>query len=127
MAFHHLWDAMIAKEGIAPVRFHPRKGQALIWAANLLHGGDLQRDPSRTRWSQVTHYYFEDCAYYTPMHSDPFAGKIAFRKIRNAATGERVRNRYVGGDVPAAFIRATKPKTWRNYVADRLRRLARGI
>ncbi len=109
MAFHHLWDAMIAKEGIAPVRFHPRKGQALIWAANLLHGGDRQHDPSRTRWSQVTHYYFENCAYYTPMHSDAFLGKIAFRKIRNAATGQRVPNRYVGRDIPASFIRATKP------------------
>ena len=124
IAFHHVWDAMIAKKGIAPVRFHPRKGQALIWAANLLHGGDLQRDPARTRWSQVTHYYFENCAYYTPMHSDPFFGKIAFRKIRNAATGERVRNRYVGHAIPDAFIRATRPKSWLRYVAGQVRRLS---
>lgn len=117
MAFHHLWDAMIAKEGLAPVRFHARKGQALIWAANLLHGGDLQRDPSRTRWSQVTHYYFENCAYYTPMHSDPFFGKIAFRKIRNAATGQRVPNRYVARDIPASYIRATNPVSWGRQAA----------
>lgn len=117
MAFHRVWDAMIAKEGIAPVRFHPRKGQALIWSANLLHGGDLQRDPSRTRWSQVTHYYFENCAYYTPMHSDPFFGKIAFRKIRNAATGERVPNRYIARDIPDAFIRATRPVSLRQHAA----------
>ena len=123
MAFHHLWDAMIAKEGIAPVRFHPRKGQALIWAANLLHGGDLQRDPSRTRWSQVTHYYFEDCAYYTPMHSDPFAGKIAFRRIRNAATDERVPNRYVGQDIPGSFIRTTRPASLLTRAATSVGRL----
>lgn len=36
-----------------------KKGQALVWAANLLHGGSPQKDPSRTRHSQVTHYYFE--------------------------------------------------------------------
>lgn len=44
------------------------------------------------------------------MHSDPFFGKIAFRKIRNAATGERVPNRYIGRDIPCSqFIRATRP------------------
>jgi hypothetical protein len=45
-----------------------RKGQALIWAANLLHGGSPQNDKSRTRHSQVTHYFFEGCRVYTPMH-----------------------------------------------------------
>ena len=54
-------------------------GQALIWAANLMHGGDAIRDPSRTRLSQVTHYYFRGCSYYTPMASDVFLGNIAFR------------------------------------------------
>lgn len=46
-----------------------KRGQALIWHANLLHGGAAQTDLSRSRHSQVTHYYFEDCQYYTPMHS----------------------------------------------------------
>jgi hypothetical protein len=36
-----------------------KKGQALIWAAHLIHGGSPQCDKSRTRHSQVTHYYFE--------------------------------------------------------------------
>ena len=35
------------------------RGQALVWAAHLIHGGSTQRDRSRTRHSQVTHYYFE--------------------------------------------------------------------
>jgi ectoine hydroxylase-related dioxygenase (phytanoyl-CoA dioxygenase family) len=48
-----------------------RKGQALVWAANLMHGGAKQRDPDRTRLSQVTHYFFEGCRYYTPMLSTP--------------------------------------------------------
>lgn len=46
-----------------------KKGQALIWAANLLHGGSPHHDRSRTRFSQVTHYYFEGCKYYTPLFS----------------------------------------------------------
>jgi Phytanoyl-CoA dioxygenase (PhyH) len=47
-----------------------KKGQALIWSANLLHGGFLQRDKDRTRHSQVTHYFFEGCRYWTPLLSD---------------------------------------------------------
>lgn len=46
-----------------------KKGDALIWHANLLHGGAPQKDLSRSRHSQVTHYYFADCKYYTPMNS----------------------------------------------------------
>ena len=46
-----------------------KKGMALIWHANLLHGGAPQNDPNRSRHSQVTHYYFEGCKYYTPLNS----------------------------------------------------------
>ena len=33
------------------------------------------RDPESTRLSQVTHYYFEDCVYYKPVHSDTALGE----------------------------------------------------
>ena len=46
-----------------------KKGEAIIWHANLLHGGAPQQDPERTRHSQVIHYFFEGCKYYTPMLS----------------------------------------------------------
>ena len=46
-----------------------KKGQALIWASNLLHGGGTHIDKSRTRHSQVTHYFFEGCQYYQPLSS----------------------------------------------------------
>ncbi|MFN3162528.1 MAG: phytanoyl-CoA dioxygenase family protein [Pseudohongiellaceae bacterium] len=48
-----------------------RKGEAIIWHANLLHGGAPQNDMQRSRNSQVTHYYFAGCKYYTPMESSP--------------------------------------------------------
>ena len=48
---------------------HLKKGQALVWAANLLHGGSPIREPGRSRHSQVTHYYFEGCTYWTPLLS----------------------------------------------------------
>jgi len=54
-----------------------KKGEALIWHANLLHGGAPQKDLARSRHSQVTHYYFADCKYYTPMNST--SEKLHFR------------------------------------------------
>jgi hypothetical protein len=54
--------------GLKPSFGTIRKGQALLWAPNLLHGGSPQRDRARTRHSQVTHYFFEGCRVYTPMH-----------------------------------------------------------
>jgi hypothetical protein len=58
------------REGLEPQYGELQKGEALVWASNLLHGGAPQRDPARTRLSQVTHYFFEGCRYWTPMASD---------------------------------------------------------
>jgi ectoine hydroxylase-related dioxygenase (phytanoyl-CoA dioxygenase family) len=61
---------VIAREGF-PEKFATiRKGRAFLWAANLFHGGSPRRDPARTRHSQVTHYFFEGCRYYTPLLSE---------------------------------------------------------
>jgi ectoine hydroxylase-related dioxygenase (phytanoyl-CoA dioxygenase family) len=62
--------ALIERNGLEPRYGTIRKGQALLWHANLLHGGSFQRDKSRTRKSQVTHYFFEGCRVYTPMRND---------------------------------------------------------
>jgi hypothetical protein len=104
LMYEQMWRELLAASGVQPEYFYAKKGQALIWAANLLHGGALQRDPGRTRWSQVTHYFFEDCAYYTPMMSDPFYGNIAFRKPMNILTGEAMVQRYVGLPIPNGVL-----------------------
>jgi ectoine hydroxylase-related dioxygenase (phytanoyl-CoA dioxygenase family) len=61
------WEMEIEKRGAEPVQFLPRKGEALIWDANLWHGGAPQTDRTLTRHSQVTHYFFEGCSYWTPL------------------------------------------------------------
>lgn len=94
--FEPLWEALVRSHGTPRETFVARQGQALIWAANLLHGGERQRNPDRTRWSQVTHYFFEDCVYYTPMRSDPFVGSIDFRQPIDVRTGEVVPQCYAG-------------------------------
>ena len=44
----------------------------------------------------MTHYYFSDCLYYTPMLSDPYIGKMQMRTITNIRTGQIVPNMYAG-------------------------------
>lgn len=64
--------------------FLGKRGQAIIWAANLLHGGSKTLDKNSTRLSQVTHYYFEGCEhYYCPMFSDPANGIISKKDLTN--------------------------------------------
>lgn len=90
--FETTWERIADAQVAKPQYFHARKGQALIWAANLLRGGDRHRDRNRTRWSQVTHYLFEGCGYYTPLGSDVFRGRIALREPYNILTGKTVPN-----------------------------------
>lgn len=71
-----------------------KKGSCLIWSANLFHGGDPIVDKSRTRNTQVTHYYFENCRYYNPLYSDVFLGDIAWKKITNIRTGKAIEHIY---------------------------------
>lgn len=107
--YENAWAAMVEATGAKPEYFYPRKGQALIWAANLLHGGSRQNDPSRTRWSQVTHYYFDDCAYFTPAFSDPLVGNLDLRQIVDITTGELAPNIYIDRPVDQVVRRGVQP------------------
>ena len=101
------WDRNIELQGLERREFHAKKGQALIWLSNLLHGGDIHHDPERSRWSQVTHYYFDDCAYITPVHTDAIYGNTRFRHPTDISTGERIENRYLGRKIPEEFINSS--------------------
>lgn len=109
--FEPLWRELLRKSGLVPKTFAPKKGQALIWLANLLHGGASHTDRAKTRWSQVTHYYFENCAYVTPMHSNPVCGDIFFRSLVDVKTGESVENQYLGRRIPLEFIDFTRSRS----------------
>lgn len=94
--FQQAFAALVEANGAKEETFLARKGQALIWCANLLHGGSPHLDRRLTRWSQVTHYYFEDCIYYTPAFSDEALGRLELRDIVSAADGKVRPNRYLG-------------------------------
>lgn len=116
------WRALRDAYDATEETFLARKGQALIWTANLLHGGSHQTDPRLTRWSQVTHYYFDDCIYYTPAFSDEALGKLDLRALKSIVDGRPRPNIYLGERVEA-------PKDGRQGVGrrvlERLRRLRR--
>jgi Phytanoyl-CoA dioxygenase (PhyH) len=79
-----------------------KKGQAMIWSANLLHGGEIIYKPGSSRHSQVTHYYFEDCLYYTPRLSDIAINKLYLSDLIDIRTGKKIVNRYFGKEVKPA-------------------------
>lgn len=112
--YQEAWTAMIAARGATTETFEAKKGQALIWCANLLHGGSPQTDPRRTRWSQVTHYYFEDCVYYTPAFSDEYLGRLHLRHLVSITDGQPRPNRYLGEEIlPPPRKRTLAQKTLR--------------
>jgi len=76
------------------------KGDVVIWAANLVHGGDAIRNQDATRWSQVSHYYYQDCIYYTPLLSNPLSGDYQINFVRDLRSGEEVPQSYNGAKVP---------------------------
>jgi hypothetical protein len=80
-------EALIAERGLAKRHALLKKGQALVWAANLLHGGEPILRPGATRRSLVTHYYFGGCAYFTPMTSDVEGGRLTLRAPLDISTG----------------------------------------
>lgn len=94
--FGPAWAALCEAYGAQRETFLARKGQALIWCANLLHGGSPQTDARLTRWSQVTHYYFDDCIYYTPALSDEAVGRLEMRNMVAINDGQRRPNIYQG-------------------------------
>ncbi len=114
------WDALIEASGAQLRSFEARKGQALVWCANLLHGGSPQTDPRLTRWSQVTHYYFEDCIYYTPAYSDEALGRLQLRSPVSAEDGQPRANTYLG-EVVKPPRRRKGPRALLNRLAKVLR------
>jgi len=72
--------------------------------------------------SQVTHFYFEDCVYYTPIFSNGRRGEWSIRDVFDVRTGKRVKQSLDGTAV--RFARAGGERK-RIVAARRLPRLIR--
>lgn len=93
-AYEERLEEIVQAHGLKKATLNMPKGKAIIWSSNLLHGGEKILTPGSTRHSQVTHYFFENCVYYTPLRSDATVDKLYVRKITNIATGQAVDNKY---------------------------------
>ena len=60
----------VEQKGLSRQSMLLKKGQALIWDSNLLHGGTFRENKKSTRLAQVIHYHFEGCKYFNPQFSD---------------------------------------------------------
>lgn len=114
-------EELVEAQGLRRRELHLRRGQAIVWSANLLHGGAAIRDPRRTRLSQVTHYYFEDCLYFQPLASDLALGELALKEVVDVGSGRPVPNRYRGRRVRPARLRPRRSlDEWRAALRRRL-------
>lgn len=66
----HLADE-IKRVNYTEKEFHAKKGDVLIWHANLLHGGKAILDEKSTRKSMVVHFYGEDVIKYHEITQRP--------------------------------------------------------
>ncbi|MCD6023420.1 MAG: hypothetical protein K0Q91_336 [Fibrobacteria bacterium] len=80
-------EKLMNAHGLRRETLNAQKGDVFVWASNLVHGGAKIRKEGSTRWSQVTHYYFDDCLYHTPVSSNYLTGKIYHREVLNILTG----------------------------------------
>lgn len=55
---------MLAENGLKPHYFIAKKGDVLIWHANLIHGGSPRNDLRRTRKALVSHYFVQGAVTY---------------------------------------------------------------
>jgi hypothetical protein len=63
------WEEIIQMKSFQQELGILKKGQSIIWHAHLLHGGYTRTDKSKTRNSQVTHYYFEGARPWRQLQS----------------------------------------------------------
>jgi len=62
---------LILEKGLGREVFYARKGDVLIWHANLIHGGMPVIDPGLTRKSMVIHYFATDVIKYHEITERP--------------------------------------------------------
>lgn len=69
--YEHRIETLISEKQLAQEVFLARKGDVLIWHANLIHGGMPVKDPALTRKSMVIHYFATDVIKYHEITERP--------------------------------------------------------
>jgi ectoine hydroxylase len=64
-------EGLVKQNGYQPQEFHAKKGDVLVWHANLVHGGAPIIAKGTTRKSMVVHYYAKDVIKYHEITERP--------------------------------------------------------
>ena len=97
LSYEDFIEKIIKANKLEKKTFTAKKGDALIWSSNILHGGSPVLDQKSSRYSQVTHYYFKDCIYYTPMLSNMVTNELHLRlDLKDIRTGDLVQHSFNG-------------------------------
>ena len=81
--YYALIARTIELRGLKPWTFLPRRGDALVWHSNLLHGAHPTTRGGATRKSMIAHYFGEEAEHY----SDLFQRPCLSPKLRDESTG----------------------------------------
>ena len=101
-------EDLMEKSSYKKKKFLAKKGDALIWSSNIIHGGSPVEDPQSTRYSQVTHYYFENCIYYTPMISNMVTKELFIRRnLVDIKTGQIAEQNFNGNNAQLVRTRGS--------------------
>jgi hypothetical protein len=63
--------ALIEEAGLQPAYFTPRKGDVLVWHANMIHGGSPRAHSAYSRRALVCHYFAGGCITYHDLAANP--------------------------------------------------------
>lgn len=69
--YERMIERKIGELGLEKQIFKAKKGDVLIWHANLFHGGELHKDQNATRKSMVLHYFKENSICYHEITQRP--------------------------------------------------------
>lgn len=64
-------ESVVEEHGFTPKTFEAKKGDVLLWHANLIHGGTAISMPGATRKSMVAHYFCEEVICYHEISQRP--------------------------------------------------------
>jgi hypothetical protein len=70
-AYEEFLEGKVKELGLKKEVFRAKKGDLLIWHANILHGGEPHLDKSKTRKSLVYHYFDEKSVCYHEVTQRP--------------------------------------------------------
>ncbi|MBT8327030.1 MAG: phytanoyl-CoA dioxygenase family protein, partial [Bacteroidia bacterium] len=69
--YENYLEKELANSDLEMQMLHAKKGDILIWHANLVHGGLPHIDKNRTRKSMVVHYFLKDRICYHELSQRP--------------------------------------------------------